>query len=262
MEKVEIQGGTVPHSVKLFIPYILEYNKEPVRITQISLREITGKEEEILLSRRFDFADKFVKTIASCITEIKAEKKDGTPVSITLDFAEEIVKGLAPLDKTHLYIVLRVISLGEEYEFEYTCSNPDCQSRNRVTVNLLEDVRFVPPKEIMYQYDLTLPSGKKASCRIPLGRFSDALSRITANDPMVLTKVLMARLVSLDGKDVTLQEVQSLSLKDRNYLFQVFDEKEGVVESDIEVVCPKCTTRELITIDFSQISFFYPGRAR
>mgnify|MGYP001773205978 CR=1 FL=1 len=260
--KVEIQGGTVPHVFQLLIPYPLVYNNEEVLVKQVTLREITGKEEEILLSRRFDAADKLVKLIANCLTEIKGIKKDGSPVSIDLVLAEEVVKGLSPLDKTYLYIMLRVISLGEEYSFEYTCSNPDCQSKNLVKVNLLSDVKFEPPKQIEYEYTVTLPSGKQAVCRLPLGKQSDYLARIPANDPGVLNKMIFARLVSLDGKSISLQEIVSLGLRDRDYLFKVFNEKEGTIDSSLELVCPKCNTSDVVDIDFSQLGFFYPSRIK
>jgi hypothetical protein len=255
MDKTMVQSGTVSVPVELAIGYPLEYNKEKVLVKKVALREITGYEEELLLSRRLDPTDKIIQVIASCVTDIWGIKPDGTATKIERTFADVVVAGLSPIDKIWLFLKLRSISLGPNFEFEYNCEN--CGTKNLYKINLDEIERTVPGK-VQFEYQLTLPSGKVAVCRLPVGETSVNLMKLSVQDVNYASKSILLRLVSLDGKPADLNAVRALSMRDRNYLREKFNEYEGSLDTTKILKCGACGSEVRVDIDFAQPSFFFP----
>jgi len=255
--KEEIQGGSVAVPVDLLVGYPLEYNKEKIWVKKFYLREITGYEEEILLSRRLDAVEKVIQVISSCTEGILGVKPTGEEVKVDKSFSDFIVRGLTPIDKVYLFIKLRVISLGQTFEFDYNCENPSCGVKSRYSVNL-DEIKYTLPSELKFEYEVKLPSGRVAVCRLPVGEASVNLMKLSTQDVNYASKIILLRLVSLDGKQPDLNAVRGLSMKDRNYLREKFNQYEGILDTTFLLKCPICGNEAEVAVDFAQPGFFFP----
>lgn len=234
----------------------LNYNEQPVIVKELVIREISGVEEEILLSKKFDVYTKIDKVIANVIVKAIAYDAKGNPLEIE-GFKDIIAKYIAPIDKTYLLIFLRVISLGSDFEMEYTCPNPECKARLKIKVDLS---LFTPkvPEVSDYEYEITAPSGKVFKARLPVGPIAEKLFRLSPEESGFASKAILYRLVSIDGQQPTLKDVEALSIKDRNFLRNQFAKREGELDLTIESVCSICGYAAQIPIDLAQEGFFYP----
>jgi hypothetical protein len=242
--------------------------------TEVMLREISGKEEDMLASKKVPDNKKMNQLLISCIERLG---------SIT--DRERIAQAVPELlvgDRVFLLIAIRRTSLGDDYPYKDEC--PSCEKESLMSINLGEMDIAPMPEPTRRIFDARLPS--KAATRVwadtgelpaaeklnPLGhtvRFRPVTGRdeekfgVVLSKDDALSKVLQARIELLNGQPPTVEALQSLSLTERQYLRdEIFDKADGGVETALDVTCPKCNydyTREL---DIGQLGFFFPSAAR
>lgn len=97
---------------------------------QITLRESNGEDEDVL-SRQGDAEDgvSFYNFLSRIIT--------GTSLEGVTRFTPDAIKEWPLADKYHALIESRILSLGYELNFDYTCENPKCKHKTP----MVEDLR-------------------------------------------------------------------------------------------------------------------------
>jgi rubredoxin len=214
--------------------------------TEVSLKEITGHEEDLLAAKSNNGAKKITEFLSRCVTGIGSLKP--TP------HWAEVIRGLTVGDRVYLMFAVRRISLGNIYPVSQVC--PRCE-HEKVYLFDLADQDMVKNKRI---YETVLPkSGKAARFRVLTGKDEERLAKIKS-DRDDLSMSILVRLELLDGKAPTMQDVKSLGMQDRNHLREQFEEVEGGVETDVEFQCTNCDHEFERSLDIGQDGFFFPSQ--
>lgn len=215
----------------------------------VTMREMTGEEEDVLSQRKLSMAKRMQKVLVSC-TEKLGEITEKT----ALDTA---IKELAVGDRVRLLLGLRVASLGGDYSFEILCGQCDNRFNGHVDLDSLDVTTGSSADQ--NTFEAVLPgSGKKVKFHPMTGADEEKMSTSKLAKESALSASIMARVTEVDGEAVTVQVIKKLSMRDRNYLRRRFEEIEGGVETDIEVSCPKCDTEFKTMVDIGQPGFFFP----
>lgn len=221
--------------------------------TEIAIRELTGAEEDLLAAKQITPFKKYNELLLRCTQRIGTITDRGQLSSA--------VMSLPVGDRLFLIIAIRRVSLGDEYSFDETCTNPECRKPERYTVQLSElDIKKMsdPKKRI---HDVTLPSGATARFRVSTGVDEEkalALETSKKKDDDLLSKGILMRLELLDGAPPELQAVKNMKWRDRMALREAWNKVEGGVDTEIDMVCPSCGQEFKKDIELSP-SFFFPS---
>jgi glycerate kinase len=80
-----------------------------------------------------------------------------------------------------------------------------------------------------------------------------------ANSQNAMTTAMTARLLELNGKAPTVDQIKKLSALDMNYLREEMKKHEGNIESDVDVECPHCGNQFKTEIEIGSANFFFPS---
>lgn len=215
----------------------------------VSLREISGEEEDLLASDKLPVHKRLRMVLERCI-----EGFDGLPK----EKKREAVGKLPLIDSLHLLIQLRTISLGKDYTFEIQC--PACSKKSMQTVDL-GDIRAKDLPEDCSQrvFESDLPKSKsKIRWGVMCVENEDKIAGMKQNKD-ALSLMILSRVHDINGQPPTLQKIKQLPLLDRNYLREQFAEHEGTLDDKIEFTCPHCGEYAESEIDIGQVGFFFPS---
>lgn len=217
--------------------------------TLITVREMTGEDEETLAARNMPTTKKINRILTRCTESI------GPFSGQQLSF---IIPDLTQGDRIFLLMAIRRASLGDEMPFQTTC--PSCKEEARFIIDLkdLETKKMLNPA--LRTYDLVLPKSKhKVRMKVLTGRGEEAISKAAAKGQDVISTAIFARIESFDDKPVTIKDLKDLPLADRNFLRGAWEGNEGGVDTEIQVDCPSCGTAYDTELDISQQGFFNPS---
>lgn len=218
--------------------------------TEIHLHEMTGREEDLLASNKLSPQKKINAIAANCLERI------GTITDRTAFPA--ILTQLPIGDRVFLVIALRRTSLGDEFPVEDTC--PSCSAKSNYVLDLGDLEVKKLPDPMRRVFDETLPSGKKVRFRLGVGADEEKILKIA--DEEKPSAMLLARTEMLDGKIPTLNDLKSLSWRDRQALRALMEEKDGGVDTSLDMTCPACGHEFQRELDLGQQGFFFPDRVQ
>lgn len=221
----------------------------------LSVRQMTGEEEQILATPRFVRRGQAINMIFQrCIKE---------------DYR---VENLLSIDRTYLLIYLRGISYSENYQVEVKC--PDCERKFETVINLTE--MYVDPCPDDYGPILqdVLPSTKLPfSYRLSTGKdeqdITDYRDRrvknhgdMAADDTLTYrTATLLNEIDGISAKNELQILLRRLPINDVSYIRNCINEPPFGVDTDIEIVCPLCLHD--FTVDLPlEADFFFPRRKK
>jgi len=221
------------------------------RIEDITLREMTGYEEDILANDNLPPMERFDRIIKQCVVSI-GDITDRQQIA-------QIIDNMVVSDRVYLLILLRRATLGDIFRMEFTC--PQCKKKFTATVDL-STLEIKRPAEYQDEVEVELPSGKKAILEVYRGATERQLARLSKADN-VLSIAILGRLKQLNGTPIDksptgLEIVKSLSYRDRMFLRNKFEEMEGGVDTTLEVTCPECGYEFQSILDPAQRGFFFP----
>lgn len=219
--------------------------------TDIRLREITGVEEDLLASRSIPGAVKISALITNCAQQVG-------PV-VDKQQIGQIARELTVGDRVYLMFALRRVTLGDQYPFKVKC--PSCEEERLYTIDLSElDVKPMkdPKKRV---FDVTLPGGKPVRFHVMTGKEEERLSKIKDQTDTLSLSILL-RLDLVNGKPADMRTVKGLSLAERNFLRDQFDEAEGGIDTSIDITCSVCGNDFESEVDVGQAGFFFPSQVR
>lgn len=217
---------------------------------EVEVREITGREEDMLSSNQIKDADKFSLLLANCVMRIGPITERGKIF--------QAVDDLTTGDRVFLMFAIRRVTLGDEFPVRVKC--PECKKETLFTVDLSElktDEMAEPHKRV---YDTVLPSGKTARFRISTGHDEKTRAKMRAKDEGdKASKAILMRLELLDGEAPTLDAVKSMPLRDRAALRKEFEKVEGGIDLEQEFECPACGHEWKSDLEVDGRSFFFPS---
>jgi hypothetical protein len=229
--------------------------------TEYVVREMGGKEED-LLAARGPWTGRITQVLLNCtvrIGDIESREALG-----------KTSREMTTTDRMLLVLSLRRISLGDKYDMKIACPNRECRKEKSYTVDLSQlEVRAMPDRHKRQFVDV-MPSGRQVSWHVmmmPDEEFTER-KRKTSED-MSMTLMIAARIDAIDGVfvdrgkgfDAAMSMVQELSMRDRNHLRALFDEREAYLDDQLEFMCPYCEYVWKSRLDISQMGFFYPSAA-
>ena len=214
----------------------------------VLLNEMTGEEEDILASNRMTAVQKTSLILENCVQAIGPFGKENEKL-------KHYIKSLSLNDRLFLLIQIRVISLGESFNFKIACPSCAKSSNQTVTLNDFKVVGLADPYRQTWSGELPR-SKKKYECKIQNGYDEDNQKNINEDD--ILSSIIMTRLKKLDDKNVTMSAVKKLPVADRNHLRAEMKDAEGSIDNKLEINCPHCKFEFESEIDIGNASFFFP----
>lgn len=214
----------------------------------VELREITGVEEDIMVSPSLTAPQKVSRVLGNCLLRMGPVQEK----QALLEAARRLLSG----DRVYLLICARRISLGDIYPVEEKC--PQCGALNYFELDLKELESVSMPDPMTRIFPLELPSGRKATVKLLTGVDEERGAQLVKAADMA-TLAIALRLEALDGTTPTLEEIKALPLKDRNAIRDAFDEREGGVDTSLELACPRCGHEYATDADITQRGFFSPS---
>ena len=247
---------------------------------EVKVRSLSGEEEELLGNDSIDVLDRLTSVSISCTERLG-----------TIEDRGEIAKAIHRLSMgshTHLLIALRRVTHWKRhkdiYEMDVRC--PLCKQVNSYAVNLgtLDVFEMEDPTKREFTEEL-LDCGKQVTWRLaglPQSKIFQAVARSKAQDHLVFSISIMARMVSIDGQDVRLrmedfvqegqrklyfsrrataiyEMVKKWTSGDRDQLREAFLKKEPGVDTDLEFTCKSCNEDFQGELDVTQKTFFFPS---
>ena len=212
------------------------------------IRELTGVEEDLLAARRMKITDRLAKVIQNCVLRIGTIEQSDPKWS-------EYIGSLSAPDRMFLLRHIRVLSLGEELQYQVQC--PECKKKSMYTFNLMS-IEFKAPEKKQKSWSGKLPrSGKEFVMQALTGEGEKKVQQYINSD--MFTAGIWARLLSFGGKSpVSFHEIKRLSTADRAYLRQSSKENEVSIDDEVEMECVKCGHEFSEDIDMNNPSFFFP----
>jgi hypothetical protein len=219
----------------------------------LELREIRGYEEDMLSAPKVPGFKKMNTLLAACTTRLGTFTDHGKIATIV----PELLVG----DRVYLMFAIRRVTLGDEFPFEDTC--PNCQVKKLLVVDLSTlDIRQMPTPEKRL-YEDKLPGGSMVRWHCMNGRDEEKLARLGSGVGLdQLSLGMLVRIESVDDAPPTLVTLKNLSMKDRNYLRERFDDAEGGVDTALDMECENCGETFKKEVDVSQGGFFFPSATR
>ena len=221
----------------------------------VSIRPMTGEEEQILATPRFVRKGQAINMIFQrCLKDqIRPEN-------------------LLTIDRTYLLIYLRGISYSPNYEVEVKC--PECEKKFSTTIDL--NTLYVEPCPDDYGPTLqdVLPTTKLPfSYRLSTGRdeqeitdyrdrriknFGDA----SADDTLIYrTSMLLEHIDGLTNKMELQILLKNLPISDVSHIRNCINEPPFGVDTNIEISCPSCLQDFEVDLPL-EANFFFPRRKK
>lgn len=230
-------------SVKLPSRGVLYRDDTPAGNGKVTLSPMTMLEESVFAEDGQDLRTAIDKVLKRCVQE-------------NLD-----INTLLGSDKFFLFMMLRAITYGPEYTFEWTCPKEDCGNTNVRTVKIPDDfkMKFLADEDTE-PFKVTLPeSGKDIAFRLLRGHDEPIIEKHTQEieekkrqGAYVVNTTNIFRLTrhitEVDGKDVReapldvlMNFVASLSAKDRQFLGKQIRFYTPGLDTGVSLKCEKCS---------------------
>lgn len=220
-------------------------------VTAVKVRELTGREEDILASSSTPEHLKLNAILTNCV-EAVGSITDRQKIS-------QILLDLTSGDRVFLLFMIRLVTLGPLYPFAVTC--PECSKENQPDVDLTQLEKKPMVDHLKRVFAVDLPSGKKVTWRVMNGRDDNAAAKSTKKDDL-LSQNLLVRVTEIEGVLATMESVKSLGWSDRNFLREQFEEIEGGIDLTTTNTCASCQHEWDVQLDAGQLGFFFPSQAR
>lgn len=214
---------------------------------EVEIRAMLGVEEEILSDDKLPMAYRMNAMISNCLTRVGSETD---PVKI-----KAMLPAMSTEDQTVLLIALRAISVSDVYSIETQC--PACEAEIKLDLSL-SSLAVKPAQSRGQAVEVTMPSGRVAKIRPMTIEDSMKTADMRLQGESRLSTAILVRMVELDGKAPTLEDVKNLLYGDRVALRNKFDIMEGGIENEFKVTCPQCKKVFKDTLDIVKAEFFAP----
>lgn len=218
----------------------------------VHLNPMTTKDEKALFTSRGNLVQAADRIMKRC-------------VDITYP-----VEDLLSVDRFAILLALRAENIDSMYRFRVTCEQCSFNFNHSVDVPTLQATYL--DEEITEPLKVTLPlTGKVVGWRFQRGKDELQVTKYLANlqskgigDDAGYLYRLAKNIVSLDEElvkdtDTVVRFLEELPLKDTHHLRDNINEHTFGVDTEINVVCPRCSAERSYFIPFG-VEFFFPRR--
>lgn len=206
-------------------------------VRSATLRQLSGVEEDILVSEDKKGAEALLEVVKSCIVGFNGIT-DMTP-------AQAVDNCLLEADLAYLLLTLRIISVGETYRWKYTC--PECKkvSTQRIDLDSLrvdkQDEKYFGRIEHDEKY--LDDSGREHVVSFRLAMASDIVARteikrVYPNE--IASRNLALQVLRIDGEPSSVDRLRRMTMRERARIREIIDTRQGGVDHSVEVTCPYC----------------------
>lgn len=233
---------------------------------KVLVRELDGRDEEQLAARGLSGRAKITRMMAGCLVGLVG--KDGNVLNLEklpIDDSKgedgkihhgrvRMVREMVKCDQDSLIIAIRRASLGDTMPFATRC--PACSAEMKKTIDLstLQLKKAKDPEGRSYK--VTLAGGRVATMRYMTGE--DAEKIVTEDPGQQLTAALLVRIIDIDGKPASAEEVRLMKWRDRTKIRNEISANEGSVETDFDVKCDSCKETFTESIAVGTMEFLFP----
>jgi len=158
---------------------------------------------------------------------------------------------LIPQDKIYIVVVIRALSIGNNYDIKLSCNN--CEEESTLTVDVLNtfECRY-PEAPLEFIKEIELPSvKKKAKIRL-------ATSNELEQSPQKLYASLSSFVVEIDGRReyaIISKVLEKLPLGDMHTIVKALSNDEIGLDTRFRFKCDHCSYEEETTLSISQDFF-------
>lgn len=219
------------------------------------VKELTGEEEDILISRRLQGWQKMQKVLENCVVSIGNVNAQGNK-----DWPR-VIKSLTATDRLYLTIQIRIASLGNAFTFKTPCPIEDCRHVGEKVVDLgdFKIEGMGDPLTRTWKGDLP-KSGWAYVAKVQTGFEEEKLAKASDAKSDNLSLAMLARLLELHGTmPVTLDMLKKLGAQDRQFLRDEFKKHEGNLDNKVDVTCDVCSHEFQTSIEVADRNFFFPS---
>jgi hypothetical protein len=221
----------------------------------ISIKAMTAKEEDILLSRAFSKAGTTVsELLRSCITDHDVD-------------VSQLLSG----DRQSILVAIRITGYGSSYDAEVVC--PACVNRVKNQFDLssltLRPLEIEPKIAGINEFEFTLPvSKKRVIFKFLTGRDEEELNTLTERRRKLLgdaaenpvTTKLAHQIISIEGitdKNKISTFVSNMPAGDSRALRSYIEKNEPGIDMNVQMTCPSCSAESEVGLPIGP-SFFWP----
>lgn len=239
-DEVEVSEDGYVHDVPMLAGYV---DKDGVLHTTFTYREMNGKDEEAISKAdvRSNGAKMVNVLVERCVVQIGTltKKECGARWGT-------IIRELLGGDLDYMAFKIRELSKGKEVEFQHKC--PNCGTK--LTTNVSTDEFQIKPYMSQSAIDFTLVRGykdgrgeihKEGVIRLPNGFDREIVTPLFKKNPSTAMTMMLTRLIAFnDGALVTQNNVNEMTLRDREILEKIIKENTFGIDTNIEIVCSSC----------------------
>ena len=238
--EIEVSEDGYVHDVPLLAGYV---DKDGVLHTTFTFREMNGKDEEAI--NKADVRQngaKVVNTLVErCVVQIGtlSKKECGARWGT-------IIREMLGGDLDYMAFRIRELSKGGEVEFTHKC--PNCGTK--LTTIVKTDEFNIRPFMGQSAIDFSLVRGyrdgkgevhKDGVIRLPNGFDREIVTPLFKKNGSTAITMLMTRLIAFnDGAVVTQNNVNEMTLRDREILEKIIKENAFGVDTSLELSCSSC----------------------
>lgn len=239
-DEIEVSEDGLVHDVPLLAGYI---DKDGTVHSTFTYREMNGKDEEAISKAdvRSNGAKMVNILVERCVVQIGTltKKECGARWGT-------IIREMLGGDLDYMAFKIRELSKGKEVEFQHKC--PNCGTKLTTIVNT--DEFQIKPYMGQSAIDFTLARGyrdgkgevhKDGVIRLPNGFDREVVTPLFKKNASTAMTLLMTRLISFnDGALVTQNNVNEMTLRDREILERIIKENTFGIDTTLELICSSC----------------------
>ena len=224
-------------------------DKEGIKHTTVTMREITGYDEETIAKN--EIRNSLGKTITTLLANTTVQLGELTPKSVGVKKWEDIIKSLPLGDRDKMMLELRKLTNGDEIELDMKCPHRGCKTKLKHIVEIDGDIEITPLSSDPESIPFELPRGikddnggvtKTGIIRLPNGLDQETVDSIARKNIGQANTTLLARVIKeIDGiKSVNLTTIRSMSTRDRDYLLRLLADNAYGPKFEVSFPCPAC----------------------
>ena len=240
LNEIEVSEDGLVHDVPLLAGFV---DDEGILHKTFTYREMNGKDEEAISKAdiRQNGAKMVNVLVERCVVQIGTltKKECGAQWGT-------IIRNMLGGDLDYMAFKIRELSKGQEVEFTHKC--PNCGTKLNTIVNT--DEFQIKPYMGQMSINFTLARGykdgkgevhKEGVVRLPNGFDREIVTPLFKKNASTAMTMLMTRLISFnDGAIVTQNNVNEMTLRDREILEKIIKENTFGIDTTLELVCSSC----------------------
>jgi len=240
LNEVEVSEDGYVHDVPMLAGYV---DKDGNLHNTFTYREMNGKDEEAISKAdiRSNGAKMVNVLVERCVVQIGTltKKECGAQWGT-------IIRELLGGDLDYMAFKIRELSKGKEVEFQHTC--PSCKTK--LTTIVSTDEFGLKPYKGQSAINFTLLRGykdgkgeihKEGVLRLPNGFDREIVTPLFKKNVSTAMTMMLTRLIAFnDGALVTQNNVNEMTLRDREILEKIIKENTFGLDTNIDIVCSTC----------------------